>query len=737
MYLSVYVVAFSVQCNNMSTGDSDICSSDSESTSHSSSSENEEPSTSTTGHAHIERKRKYLAGKSNKPYRLRKDLESSFDGQNPAPSAVGPCNQCSPILEKYAATFKGLKHQGNDLKRRKLLNPHPKKVNFTHYRDLKAQNDWLLNNIFDVHGNYLFCSQCVHLSLGVSYKRLARQRNVKRRHATEPIRQLTKAQVENERLGEFVVIPPENQSSFKRWWKQVGSEEMVQVRYPHQKHGLSGKSSNHAKSEVKQDFLEFVDNSQPNGRPEDSSVTHYFLPKFTTIQPPKKDVKNYEQRLKTSLLHEFNRSQESRGRGTCSNYSASVWLKTHRPKHRMYPHRQDYCDTCAQKNEAIRAKQTTLNRLRQTGSAVEQEQKEVEEQISTLCAELDTHKQTALKSHDYHLTTTKRCATEWTELKRLEGLGNNASPEETKKLATLKHSFTLTLSADFQMSKLVPYWGYSDQPGSTYYLQKVSNDIFGIVDHRENASAIYVFDETVGPKNTDHTVSYLTHYLKSERVPDFVKRLHLYLDNTCSTNKNYYFMAWGMELVQSGILDYLRVSFLIAGHTKFAPDRLFSQIANTYNRSDVFSTAELSEVISNYGLSTIDTGEIVRPWRDVLATKHKKIPGIRSLHDFVIICDSAQPGRVPVLRVREFCYQGTMSVKVRGTVGSELALPEDTYKSLNRISTLSETKKGHLKQMCEKFIPRERWMHFVITVCVGQLLYFQYVHVLLKLSLMR
>ena len=30
--------------------------------------------------------------------------------------------------------------------------------------------------------------------------------------------------------------------------------------------------------------------------------------------------------------------------------------------------------------------------------------------------------------------------------------------------------------------------------------------------------------------------------------------------------------------------------------------------------------------------------------------------------------------------------------------GAELALPEHTYKSLNRILCLSETKKGHLKQ---------------------------------------
>ncbi len=41
------------------------------------------------------------------------------------------------------------------------------------------------------------------------------------------------------------------------------------------------------------------------------------------------------------------------------------------------------------------------------------------------------------------------------------------------------------------MSKMVPHWGYSPQPGSTYYLQKLSHDILGIVNHSNDQSAIY------------------------------------------------------------------------------------------------------------------------------------------------------------------------------------------------------------------------------------------------------
>lgn len=63
----------------------------------------------------------------------------------------------------------------------------------------------------------------------------------------------------------------------------------------------------------------------------------------------------------------------------------------------------------------------------------------------------------------------------------------------------MQHCFTLTVSADNQQSKLVPSWGKTEQPGSMYYLQEVSHDIFGIVDNSEEQSIMYLFDEHIGP----------------------------------------------------------------------------------------------------------------------------------------------------------------------------------------------------------------------------------------------
>ena len=77
----------------------------------------------------------------------------------------------------------------------------------------------------------------------------------------------------------------------------------------------------------------------------------------------------------------------------------------------------------------------------------------------------------------------------------------------------------------------------------------------------------------------------------------------------------------------------MRISFLVAGHTKFASD-LFSKIAESYNQSDVFTT-ELEDTISHYADVIVDEGSLVYDRRDPLSKKYSKFPGIHSQNDFI------------------------------------------------------------------------------------------------------
>ena len=60
--------------------------------------------------------------------------------------------------------------------------------------------------------------------------------------------------------------------------------------------------------QVLDDFLQFIElNSQPNGRSAYShGATHFFLSKYTSIRMPSRGAKNYDKKMKSSLVGEFN-----------------------------------------------------------------------------------------------------------------------------------------------------------------------------------------------------------------------------------------------------------------------------------------------------------------------------------------------------------------------------------------------------------------------------------------------
>ena len=112
--------------------------------------------------------------------------------------------------------------------------------------NVKVQNEWLRQNIFDPMGNYLFGAPCVVDSLQLSYQRLSRQRLVKRRQSQQSILEMPKSQVESESLGEYIVMPIGCDQSFKTWWRSLDGTAQVQIAIPMNGTG-AGKTSNFAK----------------------------------------------------------------------------------------------------------------------------------------------------------------------------------------------------------------------------------------------------------------------------------------------------------------------------------------------------------------------------------------------------------------------------------------------------------------------------------------------------------
>lgn len=76
--------------------------------------------------------------------------------------------------------------------------------------------------------------------------------------------------------------------------------------------------------------------------------------------------------------------------------------------------------TLARSPEEIRAKQTTINRLRRSANAEADEIKRIEDDITSLNQDLECHRKVAQESHQYFVDVTKRCAKQWADINELE-----------------------------------------------------------------------------------------------------------------------------------------------------------------------------------------------------------------------------------------------------------------------------------------------------------------------------
>ena len=90
-----------------------------------------------------------------------------------------------------------------------------------------------------------------------------------------------------------------------------------------------------------------------------------------------------------SVVGVFTQAQEEHGRSGCSDKTATTWLRQYRPKVGISPHKFDYCDTCAKANKVICAKQTIINRLRQTGGTSAEDIQSIKDEIVTIKASLE------------------------------------------------------------------------------------------------------------------------------------------------------------------------------------------------------------------------------------------------------------------------------------------------------------------------------------------------------------
>jgi hypothetical protein len=326
---------------------------------------------------------------------------------------------------------------------------------------------------------------------------------------------------------------------------------------------------------------------------------------------------------------------------------------------------------------------------------------------------LNEHREDAGNELLHYRQKVDECYSLYNDIKELEQKKRKTG-QEKKELNELTEKIFYTLSLDYQQSKLTPHWGFSPQPGETYYLRKLSHNIFGIVDHATDKNYVYVLDERIaGAKNGNMTVSLVNRYV-AKTIPHWVQHLCIFMDNG-ATNKNQFMIQWAMELVERNDFESIRMCYFVPGYAKNDVDRLFSRISNSFSNNDVFTSEQLVDLIQNVIVSSgkcihIKSSDDIVNWKDLLGNKYNPLKNIKNYRDFMI--KRNHQGKV-VVKHKTCCYYGDydeysnlLKQKVDAALDVDLAEKIKKYsnEAKNCTNDLSQAKIADLIKMYDKFL---------------------------------
>ena len=136
------------------------------------------------------------------------------------------------------------------------------------------------------------------------------------------------------------------------------------------------------------------------------------------------------------------------------------------------------------------------------------------------------------------------------------------------------------------------------QPGPIFFKVPRKCGLFGVNCEALLRQINYLIDESVCiGKGADCVISLLHHFFENFGIGE--KHLHLHADNCSGQNKNSAMLHYLLWRVMTGRHSSARLSFLITGHTKFAPDGGFGLVKRLYRRTEVNSLAELSSCVTS------------------------------------------------------------------------------------------------------------------------------------------
>ena len=206
------------------------------------------------------------------------------------------------------------------------------------------------------------------------------------------------------------------------------------------------------------------------------------------------------------------------------------------------------------------------------------------------------------------------------------------------------NSFDGTGMYSFDFAQMVQYPCNPQQPGKIFFKVPRKCHIFGINNEGLNRQTNYLIDEAVDSgKGSNTIISYLHHFFENCGLGE--KNLILQADNCSGQNKNNYLMQYLLWRISQGFHTNIQMNFMLAGHTKFSPDRCFGIFKKAYSKRFVSSLFEIAETVLSssdvwtnvYQLAGLPDGTVFVPvydWQLFFRDDFKTIPNISDYHHF-------------------------------------------------------------------------------------------------------
>ena len=145
--------------------------------------------------------------------------------------------------------------------------------------------------------------------------------------------------------------------------------------------------------------------------------------------------------------------------------------------------------------------------------------------------------------------------------------------------ALLPDGDTAVLAMDYQKNLPLPLTGVSQE----YYKRQLWIHNLCIHDNVTNDATMFLYAEHYAKKRPNEVISCLNYYF--DGLPPTICKVHIFLDNCFSQNKNRYLIAYLNVLAQTRF-DEIHVYYPLPGHSRMPCDRDFGRIEKKRRKKD-------------------------------------------------------------------------------------------------------------------------------------------------------